>query len=114
MDRKQTVLGYSVCSDSAGTTTQGYAGPVPVMVLLDAEACPRRIYILDSRETPAYLEIVVGSGLLDRLLKFDPAQPESVDAVTLATSSSRAIIAAVTRTAERVMREIVGTDSDPD
>jgi len=108
LDRKQAVLGYSVYSDSAGTTAVGYAGPVPIQLLLDARARPRRIYLLDNQETPAYLELVVRQGLLERLLDYDPARPDSIDAVTLATSSSRAIIAAVTRTADRVAREITG------
>ncbi len=108
LDRKQAVLGYSVYSDSAGTTAVGYAGPVPVQLHLDAQGCPRRIYLLDNQETPAYLELVVRQGLLERLLGYDPARPDSIDAVTLATTSSKAIISTVTRTADRVEREVIG------
>jgi len=106
-DRAGKVLGYVVDSDSTNTTATGYAGPVPVRVYLDTAARPRRIYVLDNRETPAYLDIIVSGGLLDRLLEYEPARPESIDAVTLATCSSRAIIAGVTATARRVLAEIV-------
>jgi hypothetical protein len=106
-NRAGKVLGYVVDSDSANTTATGYAGPVPVRVYLDPAARPGRIYVLDNRETPAYLEIIVSDGLLERLLKYEPARPESIDAVTLATSSSRAVIAGVTATARRVLAEIV-------
>jgi uncharacterized protein with FMN-binding domain len=105
---RKAVLGYSAWSDSAGTTARGYAGPVPVHVLLDAQARPKRIYLLDNQETPAYLELAVNQGILERLLDYDPARPDSIDAVTLATMSSKAVVASVTRTADRVAREVVG------
>jgi uncharacterized protein with FMN-binding domain len=106
-DRAEQVLGYEVYSDSAGVTARGYAGMVPVQVFLDAHGKPVRIYVLDNCETPAYLDLVYGAGLLDKLLAFDPARPDSIDAVTLATSSSRAIIAGVAGLAARVSAEIV-------
>jgi hypothetical protein len=106
-DNRGRVIGYVVFSDSAGTTAKGYAGMVPVQVLLDSLARPVRIYILDNSETPAYLEISYRAGLLDRLLHYDPAKPDSIDAVTLATSSSRAIAEAVTRLADRLLIEVV-------
>jgi len=106
-DSSGWVLGYEVLSDSAGVTAKGYAGMVPVRVFLDAQARPVRILVLDNSETPAYLDIAVSGGLLERLLTYGPAEPESVDAVTLATSSSKAIIVGVTRLAARVSAEVV-------
>jgi uncharacterized protein with FMN-binding domain len=106
-DTSGRVLGYEVFSDSAGVTGRGYMGMVPVQVFLDAQAKPVRIYVLDNSETPGYLDIVFSGELLERLLRYDPARPDSVDAVTLATSSSKAIIAGVTGLAARVSAEIV-------
>ena len=106
LDSAHRVLGYEVFSDSAGVTANGYAGMVPVQVFCDARGKPVRIFVLENCETPAYLDIVIGAGLLDRLLTFDPAKPDSVDAVTLATSSSRALIAGVTALAARVSAEL--------
>jgi len=105
-DSVEQILGYEVFSDSAGVTAPGYAGMVPLQVFFDARGKPVRIFVLDNCETPAYMDIVLGAGLLDRLLVFDPAKPDSVDAVTLATSSSRAIIAGVTGLAARVSAEL--------
>jgi len=105
-DSDERVLGYEAFSDSAGVTAKGYGGAVPVQVLFDAKGRTLRILVLDNCETPAYLDIVVGAGLLEKLLAFDPAKPNSVDAVTLATSSSRAIIAGVTGLAARVSAEL--------
>jgi uncharacterized protein with FMN-binding domain len=110
-DSAARVLGYEVFSDSAGVTARGYTGMVPVQVFFDARARPLRIYVLDNCETPAYLDIVYRAGLLDKLLAYDPAKPDSVDAVTLATSSSRAIIAGVTGLAARVSAELVAKPS---
>ncbi len=102
------VLGYEAFSDSAGVTAKGYGGMVPVQVLFDPQGRPKRIYILDNCETPSYMDLASGSDLFQRLLAFDPARPESVDAVTLATESSRAIIKGVTRLSVRVANEIAG------
>ncbi len=110
-DSSGRVLGFEVFSDSAGVTGMGYMGVVPVQVFFDAQARPVRIYILENCETPAYMDIISGSGLLGRLLAFDPARPDSVDAVTLATSSSRAIIAGVTGLAARVSAELAAKPS---
>jgi hypothetical protein len=106
-DSAGRVLGYEAFSDSAGVTARGYAGMVPLQVFFDAQGKPVRIYILENYETPVYMDIVSGSGLLERLLAFDPTRPDSLDAVTLATSSSRAIIAGVTGLAVRVSAEVV-------
>jgi len=105
-DSAGTVIGYEVFSDSAGVTAQGYGGTVPVQVLFDSRGRPVRIFILDNCETPVYMDLVYRAGLLDSLLRFDPAKPDSVDAVTIATSSSRAIAAGVTRLATRVATEL--------
>lgn len=105
-DSAGRIVGYEAFSDSAGVTAKGYGGPVPVQVLFDPQGRPKRIYILNNCETESYMDVVSGSDLLQRLLKFDPAQPESVDAVTLATESSGAIIKGVTQLSVRVANEI--------
>jgi uncharacterized protein with FMN-binding domain len=106
-DAAGRVLGYEAFSDSAAVTARGYAGMMPVQVFFDAQGRPVRIYVLDNCETPAYLDLVFRAGLFERLLALDPTRPDSLDAVTLATSSSRAIIAGVTGLAARVSAEIV-------
>jgi uncharacterized protein with FMN-binding domain len=107
-DSAGLVVGYEVFSDSAGTTALGYAGMVPLQVFFDGQGRPERIHVLEHYETQAYMELIYRSGLLEKLLGFDPAEPESLDAVTLATSSSRAIIAGVTGLAARVSAELAG------
>jgi len=108
-DSGGALLGYEAYSDSGGVTAPGYGGMVPVQVFFDSRGRAVRIYVLDNSETPAYMDLVLRSGLLDSLLVCDPAKPDSVDAVTLATASSRAIISGVTGLATRVATEIVAT-----
>ena len=110
-DSASQVLGYEAFSDSAGVTAKGYGGAVPVQVFFDSHGRPLRIYVLDNGETPGYLDIVYRGGLLEKLLAFDPAKPDSVDAVTLATTSSHAIIAGVTGLARLVWTELAAKPS---
>jgi len=105
-DSGGALLGYEAYSDSGGVTAPGYGGMVPVQVFFDSRGRAVRIYVLDNSETPAYMDLVLRSGLLDSLLVCDPAKPDSVDAVTLATTSSHAIISGVTGLAVRVSSEI--------
>jgi hypothetical protein len=100
-------LGYEVFSDSAGTTVQGYLGLVPVLIYTDAACRPVRIFVLDCSETPGYLELAYRGGLLDKLLKYDPAKPVEVDAVSFATKSSDAIIKAVTGICGLLVKSVV-------
>jgi hypothetical protein len=83
-----------------------------VLVHFDRQARPLRIYLLDNAETPGYIDIMLRGGLLDRLLRYDPARPDSVDAVTLATSSSHAVIAAVTGAADRLAGAVLPQGRD--
>jgi len=106
-DSAGLVLGFEAFSDSAGVTARGYAGMVPVQVFFNERGRPVRIYILENCETPAYLDLAYGAGLLEKLLAFDPAKPDSIDVVTLATSSSKALIDGVTGLAARVLAELV-------
>ncbi len=101
------VTGYEVDSDRAGTTAEGYGGPVPLRVWLDADARVVEVSVLANDETPGYLKLVIDGGLLERVRGLDAAELESIDAVTMATLSSRAIAEGCRRTAERVAREVV-------
>lgn len=105
------LLGFQVCSDHAGTTAEGYGGPVPVQVFLDASARVLGFDLLPNDETPGYLSLCEDSLKL-RLKGYFSGQAKKVDAVTLATISSTAIIKSVTATADRVAREIVKTKGD--
>ena len=105
-DSSSRIIGFQVESDLAQTTSEGYAGPVPIRVFLDASAAVLGFDILPCDETPGYLELTV-KALTPRLVGYSPARTDTVDAVTTATLSSSAVIAAVTGAARRVANEVV-------
>lgn len=101
------IIGYEVDSDEAGTTQDGYGGPVPLLVWFDGRGRVTEVKVLGNDETPGYLDIVLKSGLLDSLKGLSAPEPREVDAVAMATASSRAIIDGTRLTAERVCRELL-------
>lgn len=101
------VIGYEVDTDEAGTTQDGYAGPIPMIIWFDAQGRVTEVKILGNDETPGYLQIIFNSGLLDSLKGYSAAAPESVDVITLATKSAKAMIDATRLTADIVDRELV-------
>jgi len=101
-DSAGTLLGFQVESNHAATTDSGYMGKVPVRVYLDARARVVGYDILDNYETPAYLRLAMCDTLTSRLKRYVPGSGDSVDAVTLATTTSKAIIHAVTKVADLI------------
>jgi len=76
-----------------GRDLVGYGGPVPVEICL-ADGKVVSVRLLANKETPAYVNVVVGEGLLESWNGLTPAEALEleVDAVTGATRSSRSII----------------------
>ncbi|MFO7650107.1 MAG: FMN-binding protein [bacterium] len=101
------IIGYEVDSDEAGTTQDGFGGPVPLLVWFDGRGRVTEVKVMGNDETPSYLDIIFKSGLLDSLKGYSAAEPKNVDAITLATRSSRSIIDGARLTAERVCRELL-------
>jgi uncharacterized protein with FMN-binding domain len=75
-------------------------------VFLDTGARVVGFDVLGNDETPVYLKMACDS-LARRLADYRPGRKDTVDVVTLATLSSRAIISAVTGTAGLVAKELV-------
>jgi len=108
-----SLLGYAGWSDLAGTTTRGCIGPVPVRVFVAPDGGIIDFDVLDNFETPSYLQLVFGGDFRARLTAWRPDAPDSVDAVSMATLSSRAIIRGVTGTARRIHDEIINPPPEP-
>jgi len=101
-DSAGTLLGFQVESNHAAATDSGYMGKVPVRVYLDAKAGVVGFDVLNNHETAAYLELALSGDLADRLRSYRPGSGDSVDAVTMATKTSKAIIHGVTKVADLV------------
>lgn len=101
------IIGYEVASDAAGTTSTGFGGPVPLRIWLDTDGKVIDLEVLTNDETPAYLRLIMTTGLVDRIRRCSPDSLQQIDAVTGATLSSRAIIEGTRLTVEKVRRELI-------
>ncbi|MFO7676235.1 MAG: FMN-binding protein [bacterium] len=108
-----SLLGYVGWSDLAGTTARGYGGPVPVRVFVAPDGAILDFDLLDNCETPSYFRLVFGGDFRARLTAWQPGQ-EAPDAVSMATSSSAAIIEGVTGTVQRILAEVIGPPAEAD
>jgi spermidine synthase len=87
-----SVKAYGFGTDWLAPEVMGYAGPIALAVLVDAEGAILDLEIIRSNETPAYLAALdAWLGRLKGQPVFDKRALANVDAVTGATLSSRAI-----------------------
>jgi hypothetical protein len=72
---------------------RGYAGPVPLVIVIDKEERITDISLIGNDESPAFIERIRASGYLDSWdgMRWREAMTRDVDAVTEATVTSRAI-----------------------
>lgn len=109
-DENDILLGYMTTTDFAATTAEGFGGPIPIRVFLDPEGATIDFDVLDHDETPAYLKMILRGEFKDRVIAYHAGQEEVIDAVTLATVSSAAIITGVTGVVDRFAAEILASE----
>lgn len=92
-DKSEKLVGKALFSMPYCADIKGYAGNVPLVVLLSPDDKVQKIHLLDNTETPSFLNRVVEKGFLESWagLSVDEAKAKQVDAVTGATYSSSAI-----------------------
>jgi predicted membrane-bound spermidine synthase len=91
---------------------EGYGGPIDVLLATTPDGHAERVEILQSRETPSYLERVIPwlAGFQGRDLSQNLALREDggdVDAVAGATVTSRAVVEALDGTGAAVARDVL-------
>jgi len=96
-DREGAFLGRVLDGSNAASRRSGYGGPVPFLLGLDPAGRVAGVVVMGGRETPAYLERVVASGLPSSWNGRLPAAARglSVQAVSGATITSSALIGGV-------------------
>ncbi len=98
-------IGTVVVTDDLPPSVQGYLGQVGCAVGLTPEGRITTVRTFRHEETPYYMEMVTGSGLIEEMAGIDMAAPfPDLDAISGATITSRAIIEDV-RTAATVAAE---------
>ena len=106
-DTAGVLLGYMATSDLCGTTGEGYMGPVPVRVFTDPGGVLLDYDVLPNDEDPGYLVLIADSDLKQRLLRWRVDGEDTLDAVTMATFTSTAIINSVTTTLTRLRYDVI-------
>ena len=92
-DKSEKLVGKALFSMPYCADIKGYAGNIPLVVLLSPDDKVQKVHLLDNTETPSFLNRVVEKGFLENWtgLSVDEAKAKQVDAVTGATYSSSAI-----------------------
>lgn len=92
-DVEGEVIGTVLLSDPFSASVNGYNGPTPLIIALDAEDRITDVKLLDNHETPRFAERVANSGLYDSWdgLSVEEALALPVDAVTGATYTSTGV-----------------------
>jgi uncharacterized protein with FMN-binding domain len=92
-DKNGKVLGYEVSSKPYTGNIEGYAGPTPVVLILDAHKRIVKLCLLSNSESPDYVAKLTRSGFLNKWngKTLKQAANMQVDAVSGATYTSHAI-----------------------
>ena len=100
-DTSGKVVGYAAIGES-----QGYAGPIEMLVGIDPQGNITGVKIVTQRETPGFFKLILGEGFPEQFVDHsfkDPLQLNNdIDAVSGATISAEGI-AASTRQAVRLI-----------
>ena len=102
---------YIFSSADFAPAVRGFGGRVNLAVCINEAGILRDFLIVQSNETPSYLELLRRwqEGLKGRNL-FSPVPFEGVHGVTGATVSSKAVLAALEQSAERFAAQVLGRD----
>ena len=93
-DSKNQQIGEALHTLPASSDIKGFAGNIPMIIGINSNKQIQGISIQKNNETPAFLERVISTGLLDKWKNKTSSEAASlkVDAVTGATMSSSCII----------------------
>jgi predicted membrane-bound spermidine synthase/Na+-translocating ferredoxin:NAD+ oxidoreductase RnfG subunit len=106
---KENLTGYIFSSQALASEVRGFGGKMNLAIYVDTEGQLIDFYILQSNETPGYLEMLSAwrEGLKGKGL-FKSGGFEDVQAVTGATVSSEAIVGTLSLSGQRFASEVLG------
>jgi len=105
-------LGAVFLTTEVPPDVKGYVGPVPVLVGMDRNGVIARLIVLENRETPYYMRMIERSGFFKKFVGRSVGEGlESVDAVSGATITSRAIVKDVSSAASLMAKRLFGIES---
>lgn len=103
-DGKKKLVGYGVYSKPASDGIRGYAGETPVLITLSPKKIITGVYALPNVETPRFQQRVVEAGFFNNWngLSIKQAKKKTVDTVSGATFTSRAVAQSVQAALEKL------------
>jgi len=103
-DAQENFLGYGVIAGASG-----YGGKLSVLSVLNPAGQITKVSLTENSETPLYLNKVLATGFLQKILGRNPEQGfGDINAVSGATITSEAIIAAVQKGSVQIANEQLG------
>lgn len=92
-DAKGNLLGTVLFSSPYSDEVEGFNGPTPLLILMDADGRIKNVVLLENKETPRFAERVEEGDLYEAWngLTPDEALNKEVDAVTGATYTSNGV-----------------------
>jgi hypothetical protein len=114
IDVSGRLLGVIIITDSIPPAVKGYLGEIGSAVGVAADGKITLAVPVRHRETPYYMEMVLGSGLIQEMRGLDLSRPfPDIDTVSGATVTSRAIIRDVQEASSRAARSLFGIRVPP-
>lgn len=104
MNAKGKVIGYGVYSKPASDGIKGFNGETPVLITLNAKKTITGVYALPNTETPRFQQRVEDAGFFGNWngLSIKQAKKKTVDTVSGATFTSRAVAQSVQAALEKL------------
>jgi predicted membrane-bound spermidine synthase len=107
-DANDKLTGYIFSTEDLSPEVRGFGGKINLAVYVDPDGTLINFHIIQSNETPAYLEMLgTWRGLLGGRGLFEPKPFANVQAVTGATVSSKAILSALEISGRRFAAQIL-------
>jgi len=107
------VIGYAAVGES-----QGYAGPIEMLVGIDLQGNIIGVKIVTQRETPGFFKLILGEGFPEQFIKHsfkDPLQINNdIDAVSGATISAEGIAASTRQAVRLIAQQGLGSPLPPE
>ena len=111
---RERLTGYIFSSQELAPEVRGFGGTMNLAVYVDTSGKLIDFHIVQSNETPAYLELLDrwSENLSGRKL-FQPDAFADIDMVTGATVSSKAVLSALQRSGQRFATQVLGLSGRP-
>jgi hypothetical protein len=114
LDTNGRLIGAIIITDSIPPVVKGYLGEIGSAVGITVDGRITFAAPVRHRETPYYMKMIIGSGLLEEMRGLDLSRPfPDIDTVTGATVSSRAIIRDIQKASSMAAHTMFGIEVPP-